>query len=71
MLMILLSQQHAQFVYSLFKSGAFGSSEVETEKFLERSRELFPIAIDFKPFSIESTTPETIDTNDDIKINAK
>jgi hypothetical protein len=43
---------------------------VETEKFLERSRELFPIAIDFKPFSNDSATPETIDENDVAKINA-
>lgn len=45
------------------KDGSIESSEDQTEKFLERARELFPIAIDFKPFFEDS--PEVIDTNED------
>lgn len=68
-LKFLFHLQHAQFIYSLFKRGDFGSAEKETEKFLERSRELYHIAVDFKPFSGD-TEPEVIDTNDDAKSNA-
>lgn len=49
------------------KDGAIESSEVQTEKFLERARELFPIAIDFKPFFEDS--PEVTDTNEDKNAN--
>jgi len=62
--------EHAQFILSLFKSGAFGSSEAEMEKFLERCRELYPLAIDFKP-PIESPAETATDTiNEDVKTNS-
>lgn len=40
------------------------------EKFLERSRELYPIAIDFKPFSIESPAEPIDITSEDAKTNS-
>lgn len=62
--------QHAQYIHSLIKSGAFGSSEAEMEIFLEKSRILFPVAIDFKPYSPEEPSEAIDTTNEDAKTNS-
>lgn len=55
--------QHAQLIYCLFKSGAFGSAETDTENFLEISRELFPVAVEFKPQTTEITDDDKKKSN--------
>lgn len=40
------------------------------EKFVERCRELYPVAIDFKPFSIETPDDSTDITNEEAKTNS-
>jgi hypothetical protein len=58
--------QHAQHIHNLFKSEAISVTESELEKFLERVRELFIYAVDFK-LPCDDPPPETIDSDDSKK----